>query len=152
VYGVRYPASAVALLNESGASYRGWLPNFRVPAVLSRHAFTVHVPRRMYVESLPGIPTIRPFEAMACGVPLVCAPWKDVEGLFAPGRDFLRAGDGREMRRLMRDLANDGALRAELGSRGRATILARHTCAHRVDELLGICAELGHAMREGDGG
>ena len=50
----------------------------------------------------PGIPTIRPFEALACGIPLVCAPWRDVEGLFAPGRDFLVARDGAEMKRRLR--------------------------------------------------
>ena len=47
---------------------------------------TVHVPRRPYVEALPGIPTIRVFEALACGIPLVSAPWADSEGLFPPGR------------------------------------------------------------------
>jgi spore maturation protein CgeB len=29
-----------------------------------------------------------------------------------------------------------------LAEHGRKTILARHTCAHRVDELLGIYAEI----------
>ena len=43
---------------------------------------TVHVPRRPYVDALPGIPTIRVFEALACGIPLVSAPWRDEEGLF----------------------------------------------------------------------
>jgi hypothetical protein len=33
----------------------------------------------------PGIPTIRVFEALACGVPLICAPWRDEENLFPPG-------------------------------------------------------------------
>ena len=33
----------------------------------------MHVPRRPYVETLPGIPTIRPFEALACGTPVVAA-------------------------------------------------------------------------------
>ncbi len=61
------------------------------------HRVTVHVPRRPYVAALPGIPTIRPFEALACGIPLVCAPWTDEEGLFTAGSDFLVARDGDEM-------------------------------------------------------
>jgi spore maturation protein CgeB len=104
---------------------------------------TVHVPRRPYVEALPGIPTIRPFEALACGIPLVSAPWWDAEGLFRPGWDFLVARTGQEMERLLRVLRADEGLRAELAEHGRRTVLARHTCAHRVNELLVICRELG---------
>jgi len=143
VHGVRYPPEAVRALADAGVRYAGWLPNFLVPSVFARHRFTVHVPRRAYAAQLPGIPTIRPFEALACGVPLVCAPWEDAEGLFTAGKDYLVARDGGEMRRHMSALASDAALRRELGRRGRATVLARHTCAHRVDELLAIGASLG---------
>jgi spore maturation protein CgeB len=142
VHGVRYPERALARLRAAGIRYAGWLPNHEVPRVFARHRVTVHVPRRPYAEALPGIPTIRVFEALACGIPLVSAPWQDVEGLFSPGRDFLVASDGAAMQRHLRDVLNDGALAAELAGRGRATVLARHTCAHRVDELLAIHGEL----------
>jgi spore maturation protein CgeB len=104
---------------------------------------TVHVPRRPYVEALPGIPTIRPFEALACGIPLVCAPWEDSEGLFRPGTDYLVARTGREMQRHLDDVLHDPALTESLSKSGRETVLARHTCGHRVDELLAVAAELG---------
>jgi spore maturation protein CgeB len=93
------------------------------------------------VEQLPGIPTIRPFEALACGIPLVSAPWDDAEGLFRPG-DFLWARDGTEMRRHLRALLADPAMREEQARRGLETIRARHTCRHRVEELLGILEQL----------
>ena len=64
------------MLERYGARYRGWLANARAPDVFARHLATVHVPRRFYVERLPGIPTIRVFEALACGIPLVSAPWR----------------------------------------------------------------------------
>jgi spore maturation protein CgeB len=142
-YGVRYPSEGRRALATAGVAYGGWIPNWRVPEVFAQHAWTVHVPRRPYVDMLPGVPTIRPFEALACGMPLVSSPWNDVEGLFTPQRDFLVARDGAEMRRTMRALASDEALRRELGARGRETVLARHTCAHRVDELLAIAGTLG---------
>ena len=66
---------------------------------------TVHVPRRPYARMLPGIPTIRMFEALACGVPLVSAPWDDREHLFTPGEDYLVARDGVGMRRHLRRAA-----------------------------------------------
>ena len=115
-----------------------------MPSVFARFRVTVHVPRRPYVEALPGIPTIRPFEALACGIPLVSAPWRDPERLFAVGRDYLAARDGGEMRRQLDAVLSDAGLATRLSAHGRRTIAARHTCAHRVDELLAIAGgELG---------
>ena len=145
LHGVRYPAAALARLREAGIAYGGWLPNHEVPRVFARHRLTVHVPRRPYARALPGIPTIRVFEALACGIPLVSAPWDDSEQLFTPGRDFLVARDGAAMRRHLRALLNDPAMATELARHGLDTVTARHGCAHRVDELLAIHAELAPA-------
>jgi spore maturation protein CgeB len=143
VHGVRYPEVARQALRDVGAEYRGWLPNYRVPDVFAGFRVTVHVPRRPYTEALPGIPTIRPFEALACGIPMISAPWSDSEGLFRPGTDFLMARDGAEMQQLLRAVLLDPELARSLISNGRETVLSRHTCAHRVDELLQICGALG---------
>jgi spore maturation protein CgeB len=87
------------------------------------------------------------FEALACGIPLVSAPWDDCEQLFRAGSDYLVARDSPEMRRHLRDVISDPALAGSLSARGRATILARHTCAHRVDELLRIHAQISSGAR-----
>lgn len=142
VHGVRYPEYAQEALAEAGISYGGWLPNYKAPETFAHFKVTVHVPRRPYTKALPGIPTIRPFEALACGIPLISAPWQDVEGLFTPGRDFLVARNGKEMRRHLRALLQDKAMAAEIAGHGLDTLRARHTCAHRVDELMGIWQEL----------
>ena len=97
VYGVRYPDAARAALRRAKIGYGGWLANYHVPETFAHFLFTVHIPRRPYVQTLPGIPTIRVFEAMACGIPLICAPWEDVAQLFTPGRDFLVARSGAQM-------------------------------------------------------
>ena len=107
---------------------------------------TVHTPRRPYATALPGIPTIRVFEALACGIPLVSAPWEDCEALFTAGADYLVAADRNEMRRHLAALRADPDLAASLAEHGRATVLARHSCAHRVDELLAICRRLGREL------
>ena len=119
-----------------------------MPEVFARYRVTVHVPRGPYVEALPGIPTIRQFEALACGIPLVSAPWEDVEGLFTPGRDYLVARDGVEMKRHLRAVLSDPGLARELAEHGLRTILDRHTCAHRVDELLGIHARIAETTQQ----
>ncbi len=102
----------------------------------------MHVPRRPYTRALRGIPTIRPFEALACGIPLISAPWEDSEGLFRVGRDFLMAPDGPGMQARLRDVLRDAALARSLISNGLETIRSRHTCAHRVDELMSIYESL----------
>jgi spore maturation protein CgeB len=142
IHGVRYPEDARARLSAAGIEYAGWLPNYEAPRVFARFRATVHVPRRPYVAALPGIPTIRVFEALACGIPLVSAPWHDVEGLFEPGRDFLVARNGTEMRHHLQALLHDPAFAASVAEHGRRAVLARHTCSHRVDELLSIYEQL----------
>ena len=143
VFGVRYPDEGRAALAETSIDYAGWLPNYEVPNVFARFRLTVHIPRRPYATALPGIPTIRPFEALACNIPLVCTPWNDVEGLFRPGYDFLVARNGAEIKKHMRDVIHDQAFARDLANHGRRTVLKRHTCAHRVDELLEIAREIG---------
>jgi spore maturation protein CgeB len=138
IYGVRYPPEALALLDRYGVAFRGWLPNARAPEVYARHLATVHVPRRFYTQMLPGIPTIRVFEALACGIPLVCAPWSDSEQLFRPGTDYLVARTGAEMAAQLTALRHEPELRASLIDNGLRAICARHSCAHRATELLQI--------------
>ena len=148
VFGVRYPPEAKEQLARTGLVYRGWIANYEVPQVFAEHGVTVHIPRRPYVEKLPGIPTIRPFEALACGIPLVSAPWNDSEGLFTPGADYLVARDSREMQRCLHEVLNDRELARSLAQHGLHTIRTRHTCGHRVDELLAIAAALGSRADE----
>jgi spore maturation protein CgeB len=137
IHGVRYPASVRERFADLGIDYAGWLPNHAVPAAFAASRLTVHVPRRPYAESLPGIPTIRVFEALACGIPLVCAPWDDAENLFPQGA-YLTAASSEAMTMAIDRILRDAALAATLRVTGLATIQARHTCRHRVAELLAI--------------
>ena len=145
IYGVRYPDHAIDALEDAGIEYAGWLPNYKAPEEFAKYRFTVHVPRGPYVRSLPGIPTIRPFEALACGIPLICSPWNDAEHLFTPGKDYLVANNKAEMISCMQQLLNDHAFAHQMAANGLNTIQQKHTCAHRVDELYDICEQLGVA-------
>ena len=148
IHGVRYPETAKAELAAAGIHYGGWLPNYRAPEVFARFGVTVHVPRRPYLEALPGIPTIRVFEALACGIPLVSCWWDDCERLFRSGEDYLAVRTGEEMTRTLRTIVHDRALADAIAASGLETILARHTCRHRADELLAIVAGLNGAPVE----
>lgn len=148
VFGVRYPEHALDALAAAGIEYAGFIPNYRAPLAYSAARLTVHIPRRPYVEALPGIPTIRVFEALACGIPLISAPWQDSEALFHPGQDFLVARDGAEMAALIRQLLDQPGHAATIAGNGRAAVLARHSCARRVDELFDICNQVGAPARK----
>ena len=138
IHGVRYPKEAKRTLKTYHARYHGWLANAEAPRAFASRLATVHVPRRLYARALPGIPTIRVFEALACGIPLVSAPWDDCERLFRVGEDFLMVRDGADMTRALGNLKNDPDLCANLVRSGLATIANRHTCAHSAEELLAI--------------
>ncbi len=142
VYGVRYPQEALAQLGECGIRYGGWLPNHRAPMVFAAATATVHVPRGYYTDMLRGIPTIRMFEALACGIPLVSAPWHDDENLFPEG-SYLKARSPAEMERSLRAVICDPQLADTVSACAVRAIRERHTCAHRVRELQDILRSLG---------
>ncbi len=147
-HGVRYPEAARAELDEAGVEFRGWAPSLKVPEIFAASRVTLHVPRRAYVEALRGIPTIRIFEALACGIPLVSAPWSDSENLFRRG-DYRLVETPHEMAAALREFATDDSAAREQAERGRETILARHTCEHRANELLAIIDDLGRGGSAG---
>ena len=141
IYGVRYPQDGLAALTQAGVRYGGYLPNLQAPCVYSSSGLTVHIPRRQYSSAMPGIPTIRVFEALACGIPLVSAPWQDSEQLFREG-DFIFVTDSEHMTNTLQNLLANPAKAQDQAARGLETVLSRHTCDHRARELTQICQEL----------
>ncbi len=101
IHGVRYPDEA--LDDARAATARAIAAGCRTPRrpeVFARHLATVHVPRRFYVDALPGIPTIRVFEALACGIPLVSRALARRRGpVPARARTSSSPRDGAEMAR-----------------------------------------------------
>ncbi len=126
--------------------YRGYLPNLSAPQVYARSRLTLHVPRRQYTNGLSGIPTIRVFEALACGAPLLCSPWTDAEELFRPGEDYICVEDGQSMAKAIERLLRDEGARRQIAANGLETVRSRHTCARRAQQLVEIFDELGRSI------
>jgi spore maturation protein CgeB len=141
IYGVRYPADALQALESAAVEYGGYLPNLESPAVYAESRITMHIPRQQYAGAMSGIPTIRVFEALACGIPLISAPWPDTERLFREG-DFRLVRNTKESIAAMECLLRNEKVAVEQARRGRDTVLARHTCMHRAQELTAICEEV----------
>ncbi|MCA6125196.1 glycosyltransferase [Bradyrhizobium sp. WSM 1704] len=147
IHGVRYSSAALRVIEAAGIDYCGWLPAHRAPAAFAAARATVHVPRGPYVQALPGIPTIRMFEALACGIPIVSAPWSDVENLFPEGT-YLRAADGDQMQTALNRLRRDPELASATAKAGLDAIAERHTCRHRVLQLLDIVDHVRGSRRQ----
>lgn len=140
-FGVRYPQHALAALADAGIEYGGYLPSTKVAETFADYRATIHVPRRFYLDHLPGIPTIRPFEAMACKIPLLSAPWVDSENLFTAGKDYLLAQNGRDMMILLAKIITEPTFSKAMADHAYDTIISKHTCDHRAHELLEIYSQ-----------
>ena len=140
IYGVRYPQPALTALAGAGVQYGGYLPNLDAPAAYAAARLTMHIPRQQYSTAMTGIPTIRVFEALACGIPLISAPWADTEALFRAG-DYLPVTNAAESQRAIEALLNDPAAAQAQAARGLETVLASHTCRHRAEQLTSILEE-----------
>ncbi|NVB79058.1 MAG: glycosyltransferase [Kofleriaceae bacterium] len=101
-------------------------------AFYNRAAFALNVTRREMTDC-GWSPSVRLFEAAACGVPIISDTWRGLDQLFEPDREILLARDTEDVMRYLSDISDDK--RREIGRRGRARVLAEHTPAHRVGEL-----------------
>jgi spore maturation protein CgeB len=142
VHGVRYPKRVLRFFDKTGIRYEGWVPNFAVPEVFAKFRMTLHILRSFYCTALPGIPTIRPFEAMACGIPLVTTQWRDTKQLFHEGQDYLMAESPGQMRQYIRLLTGSEQKRQDLAGHALETIRRRHHCDLRAEQLEEICRTL----------
>lgn len=141
VFGVRYPGEGLEELTQAGIQFGGYLPNLDAPNVYASSGLTLHVPRQQYNGAMDGIPTIRVFEALASGIPLISAPWQDTEALFRRG-DYCRVENGDQMAEAIRYLLDNPEAARHQAESGLATVTSRHTCTHRAAELTQICEEV----------
>ena len=95
----------------------------------SASRFTLNVTRADMIAA-GWSPSVRLFEAGACGTPIVSDRWEGIEDLFTPGREILLADDGAAV-----ISAIEWADAAAMGEAARARVLDAHTAAHRAAEL-----------------
>jgi spore maturation protein CgeB len=78
-------------------------------------------------------PSVRLFEAAACGVPVISDRWPGLDELFRDGEEIVIADSPADVLRALREISDDE--RRAIGERARAKALAEHTAARRVDQL-----------------
>jgi spore maturation protein CgeB len=94
--------------------------------------FTLNVTRRAMVQAGHS-PSVRLFEAAACGTPIISDYWSGIEEFFRPGAEILISRSPRDTLRFLRELPEDARL--AIAERARAHVLDAHTAAHRAAEL-----------------
>jgi spore maturation protein CgeB len=94
--------------------------------------FTLNITRSDMVQAGHS-PSVRLFEAAACGVPIISDVWAGLEDIFEPGREILLSRSAGETLRYLREVPEDE--RRALGERARQRVLAAHTAAHRARTL-----------------
>jgi spore maturation protein CgeB len=78
-------------------------------------------------------PSVRLFEAAACGVPVISDPWEGLGDLFIPEKEILVARTPQEVLSVLRERSVEEA--RAIGARARARVLREHTSEHRALEL-----------------
>lgn len=85
-------------------------------------------------------PSVRLFEAAACGTPIVSDYWAGLETFFTPGKEILVASTSTDVVSYLSEITE--LQRRQIGERARAKVLARHTSDHRARELETHVAEV----------
>jgi spore maturation protein CgeB len=137
----RLPDRRFAVAGSSYPPEIGWpanvdrhehLPPGEHRSFYNRQRYTLNVTRAdMRREGYS--PSIRLFEAAACGTPIISDDWPGLATFFEPGREILLASTPEEVEEILRGVPE--AARRRIADRARERVLAEHTAAHRAATL-----------------
>lgn len=130
VVGPQYPASIDWPVNVDRVEH---LPPPRHRAFYNSLDFTLNVTRDDMIRAGYS-PSVRLFEAAACGVPIISDRWDGLATLFAPGDEIVIADGSDDVIDALSETSE--ASRRVIGLRARERVLAEHTAAHRAAELV----------------
>jgi spore maturation protein CgeB len=132
---IRWPANVKRITHLSPREHA---------AFYNAQRFTLNVTRADMVR-WGYSPSVRLFEAAACGVPIISDAWPGLGALFEPGPEILIARDTADTVRFLRELGEEE--RARIAARARRRVLASHTATHRAIELEGYVARMQTGLR-----
>ena len=136
VAGPQYPASLAWPANVQRVTH---LAPREHRAFYNAQRFTLNVTRADMVAA-GWSPSVRLFEAAACGTPIVSDWWAGLDDVLRVRDEILVVHDPDDALRAVRGMPEDERL--ALGAAARARVLAFHTAAHRAAELEGYVSEL----------
>lgn len=129
VGGPLYPG---AILWPRNVDRQEHVPAGRHPAFYGSQRWTLNLTRAAMVEAGHS-PSVRLFEAAACGVPVISDSWPGLETFFTPGREILVASNPDRVLAILTDLSEEQRVRLARAARER--VLREHTSERRAIEL-----------------
>ncbi len=136
VAGAQYPAETVFAPNVRRITH---LPPHEHPAFYSSSRFTLNLTRDDMVAAGYS-PSVRLFEASACGAAILSDVWEGIEEFLTPGEEILLPKDAYEVADILRNFPE--AKRLSMGQRARERILASHTSTHRALQFEAVVSAL----------
>ena len=142
----RLPQMNFIIAGPQYPPHHHWQPNVRRlihvsppdhPAFYSSSRFTLNLTRDDMVNAGYS-PSVRLFEASACGAAILSDSWPGLEEFLEPGNEVLVPRDSADVASILRDTTEEE--RRRIGLRARDRILSRHTSAHRAIEFEEIVA------------
>lgn len=128
VAGPQYPAGIAWPANVERLEH---VPPGEHAAFYAASRFTLNVTRADMVRAGHS-PSVRLFEAAACGTPLISDAWPGLDAILAPGAEIVLAAAPDDV---LAALAWPEERRAATARAARARVLAGHTAGHRAGEL-----------------
>ncbi len=120
---IRWPANVARVMHLSPAEHRAFYGSQRFTLNLTREAMRI----------AGYSPSVRLFEAAACGTPIISDFWEGIDEFFEPGEDILITNSPQETLDCLRSVSE--SLRTTIGANGRARVMREHTALHRAAEL-----------------
>jgi spore maturation protein CgeB len=129
VAGAQYPKAMIWPANVARAEH---LVPAAHPGFYNHQRLTLNVTRADMVAS-GHAPSVRLFEAAACGVPIITDEWRGLQDFFAPDREILVAHSTQEVLACLRNIDSEQLQR--IATLARMRVLAHHTADRRACEL-----------------
>ncbi|PYI78873.1 MAG: glycosyltransferase [Verrucomicrobia bacterium] len=121
--GIQWPNNVQRVVHLNPAEHRSFY---------NAQRFTLNVTRAAMVRAGYS-PSVRLFEAAACGTPIISDAWPGLDTIFEPDEQILIARTPAEVLEILRELPEETA--HEIGARARKRVLAEHTSAGRAAQL-----------------
>jgi spore maturation protein CgeB len=127
--GPQYPSDIAWPANVTHIEH---LPPQEHAAFYCRQDFTLNI-TRADMRAAGYSPSVRLFEAAACGVPIISDDWPGLDTLFRIGEEILVVRSADEIETILTKTPPE--TRRRLAAAARGAVLDRHTCHHRATEL-----------------
>jgi spore maturation protein CgeB len=121
--GTEWPSNVSRIEHLPPAAHRGFYSGQR---------FTLNL-TRAHMAQAGFSPSVRLFEAAACGTPIISDAWPGLETLFRPDEEILIARTEDEVLAYLHHVPDDR--RRGVGAAARERVLGAHTADHRAAEL-----------------